>query len=65
MTGIKTVKKFISFYFTDLFWGAALQIVVLVAEGMVEGEINEGEVKGRREPPKLVLPLVKMYVWLP
>lgn len=40
-------------------------IVVSVAEGVVEGETNEGEMKGRREPPKLVLPLVKMYVRLP
>ncbi|KAF4800651.1 hypothetical protein TURU_042572 [Turdus rufiventris] len=35
------------------------QIVVSVVEGVVEGKIK-GEVQGRREPPKLVFPLVKM-----
>lgn len=30
----------------------------------MEGEINKGEAEGRREPPKRVLPLVRMYVKL-
>lgn len=48
ITWIKNVEKFISYYFTDLFLEAFLQIVVSVAKGMVEGEINEGGGEGKK-----------------